>query len=260
MKILKFKHFLKLDSELEHFISTRVGGFSKAPFSDLNLALHVGDEQTVVLKNRKQLAKNLQISLENFVFANQTHSENIFVVTRENYSSGVFEQASAIKNVDAFVTKEKNIAIAVLVADCVPILLFDKEQKVIAVIHAGWQGTLKEITKKTVEKMIRKFDCQSKNIIVGIGPSIGPCHFEVQEDVFSQFAKVFGDENKTLIKEADKLFIDLWELNKQQLLGVGISKENIEIMKKCTVCENEDFFSVRKEKITGRFIAGIMLK
>jgi polyphenol oxidase len=260
MKILKFKNFSKLDSELEHFISTRVGGFSKEPFSDLNLALHVGDEQTVVLRNRKQLAKNLQIPLENFVFAKQTHSENIFVVTRENCSSGVFEQVGAIKNVDAFITKEKNIAIAVLVADCVPILLFDKEQKVIAVIHAGWQGTLKEIAKKTVEKMLIEFNCEPKNIIAGVGPSIGPCHFEVQEDVFSQFEKTFGIENKALTKEQGKLFIDLWSLNKEQLLSAGIPKENIEVMGRCTVCENKDFFSARKEKITGRFMVGIMLK
>lgn len=260
MKILKFKIFLELELELEHFISTRVGGFGEEPFSDLNLALHVGDEQKIVLRNRQELARNLQIPFENFVFANQTHSENIFVATKKNRGKGVFEGADAIKNVDAFITKEKETAIVVLVADCVPVLFFDKKQKVAAVVHAGWQGTLKEIAKKTVEKMLAEFNCQSENIIAGIGPSIGPCHFEVQEDVFLQFEKVFGKENKALIREAEKLFIDLWELNKKQLLGVGISKDNIEIMGKCTVCENKDFFSARKEKITGRFMAGIMLK
>lgn len=260
MKILKFKHFLELDSELEHFISTKAGGFSKAPFSDLNLALHVGDKQETVLKNRQELAKKLQIPLENFVFANQTHSDNIFVATQKDCGSGTFEKLDAIDNVDAFITKEKKVAIAILVADCVPVLLFDKKQKVVAAVHAGWQGTLKKIAKKTVEKMMMEFSCEPKNIVVGMGPSIGPCHFEVQEDVFSQFKEAFGEENKALIKEAGKLFIDLWELNKQQLLDMGILRENIETMKKCTVCENKDFFSARKEKVTGRFVAGIMLK
>ncbi len=260
MKILKFGKFLKFDSELIHFVSTRKGDFDKAPFFSSNLALHVNDEDKAVLKNRQKLSEALKIPLGNFVFANQTHSDNTAIVKAENRGDGVLEQKNAIKSTDALITRGKNICMVVLVADCVPVILFDQKQKVIAVIHAGWQGTVKRIVEKTIKKMVTEFNCNPTNIIAGVGPSIGPCHFEVQSDVFIQFQEVFGRENDALIYRDESLFVDLWELNKKQLLNIGVLPENVEIMKKCTVCQNKEFFSARKEKITGRFGVGIMLK
>ncbi len=260
MNILRFDKFLKFDSELFHFVSTREKGFSKKPFLALNMAFHVGDNSVDVLRNRLEFSKKVKIPLKKFVFANQTHSENIFIVKKEDCGMGAFEQKNSIVNTDAFITEEKNVCIVVLVADCVPVVLFDKKKKVVAVIHAGWQGTVKKIVEKTVKKMINEFNCEPKNIIAGVGPSIGPCHFEVQNDVFVQFQDIFGEEDKGLIYRKEKLFIDLWEINKQQLLVNGILLKNIEIMKKCTVCENNYFFSARKERITGRFAVGVMLK
>lgn len=259
MKILKFNNLSVFDSEIEHFISTREGGVSKDSFESLNLGLHVGDDPKKVLKNRQNLAKQLNIPLEGFVFAQQTHGKHVFIASKKHAGRGAVEYKTAIGDTDAFITAEKGVCVVILVADCVPIILFDPKQGVIAVVHAGWKGTVQKILKKTVQRMKEEFDCEGKDILGGIGPSIGACHFEVQSEVFNQFEKCFGIENEALIVQGRRLAIDLQKLNEGQLIAENIPKENIETMKVCTSCRRDEFFSARK-KDKGRFAIGIVLK
>ncbi len=116
------------------------------------------------------------------------------------------------------------------------------KKKVIAVVYGGWQGTLRRIAKKTVKRMKQEFGCNVLDIIVGIGPSIGPCCFEVKEDVFSMFENEFGIDYQALAKSKKGFYIDLWNMNKSILLKEGILSENIEINKQCTVCGEDEFF------------------
>ena len=209
---------------LTHFVSTRKGGLSKFPYDSLNLGLHVGDKEESVLKNRKLLSETLRIPLENFVFAKQVHGAKVKVIT---------SRSRELPIADALITNIPRICLCIFVADCAPILFYDPVKKSVGICHAGFKGTEKLIAIKTIEALEKNFNSNSKDIIAGIGPSIGPCHYEK---------------------------IDLWEANIQQLLKAGILEKNIEVSKICTFENSEVFFSERFQKgRTGRFLAGIML-
>jgi len=163
---------------------------------------------------------------------------------------------TAIENCDAMITNQKNIVLSILTADCVPILLFDRKQNVIAAIHAGWKGTKGNIVLKTVEKMIKDFHSNPHDIIAGIAPSIGRCCYEVGEDV----AKYFYDFPQAYDKKDDKYMLDLPLINRAQLLSMGLIPDNIEMSDICTSCNVEKFFSYRKEEgCSGRFMSMIRL-
>jgi YfiH family protein len=160
------------------------------------------------------------------------------------------------------VTNVADICLIVLVADCVPILLFDPRKKVIGVAHAGWKGTFKYIAKNTVRTMEKAFGSSSKDIIIGIGPSIGPCCYKVGPEIISQTKDVFHAANEYIINESGDGtgYFDLQKANLKQLLHAGIEGKNIETTSICT-CHNPGlFFSYRHQKgYTGRFGAGISL-
>ena len=246
-----------------HFVSGRTGGFSSPPYNSLNLGFHVGDDPKKVLENRKVLASTLGISLDSFTFAEQIHDSRVRVVTEELKSSGGVEYKTAIDATDALVTDVPNICIIVLLGDCVPILFFDVKQNVIGVAHAGWRGTVRLVAEKTIRVFQERFRSKLEDIIVGIGPSIGPCCYEVGTEVVSQIENVFHGKAGYINSETSdgRCYLDLWEANRAQLVKVGIPEGNIELSRICTYCKHSLFFSRRHQRgETGRFGAGIMIK
>ena len=220
-----------------------------------SLALHTGEKEKEILQNRNIL--NEYFPHKHFIVANQTHSDNIIVINKPQESWLTKREDHAIEDCDALITNQKNIMLTIMTADCVPILLFDAKQKVIAVIHAGWKGTEQEITLKTVEKMRQIFDSNPEDIIAGIAPSIGKCCYEVDWNV----AKHFQHIDNAYDNKGKKQMLDLPYINKKQLLQAGIKKENIEMSNVCTACEVKEYFSYRKEKgCSGRFMTIIGLK
>jgi YfiH family protein len=147
-------------------------------------------------------------------------------------------------------------------ADCVPILLFDPEKKVVAAVHAGWRGTVSKILAKTVGQMVEKFDCQPSDIVAGIGPSIHMHAYEVGAEVVEAVQDNFGNST-ALLKPSlteGKAFFDLWEANKTILIESGIPEENIEVMGLCSFEHADLFYSARRDGIdTGRMVSGIRL-
>ena len=143
-------------------------------------------------------------------------------------------------------------------ADCVPIILYDKSINVGAIVHAGWRGTAQQIATKTIKILTDTFNTQPKNIVALIGPSIGQCCFETGEDAYSQL--ITEDKYKEFCKKVeDKYFIDLKQLNNQQLLDCGLIE--IDICDYCTCCMSDIFFSYRKENgITARHSAVVKIK
>jgi polyphenol oxidase len=258
IELYKFGKLTKFP-QVEHFVSMRTGGVSESPYNSLNLALHVRDDKKAVLANRRRIAKVLKRKPSAFVYLKQTHGEKIKIIRGKDCGKGAKEYSDGIYGVDAIITKAANIFLIVQVADCVPILLFDPKGEVIAAVHAGWQGTMKEIVKRTVEKMAMEFDCDPKELIAGIGPSIGPCCFEVKEDVFYLANIIYSAREDVVIQRGNKTFIDLWQANKLQLLRAGLPESNIEVSRVCTSCNTDKYFSVRKEGQTGRFEAGILI-
>lgn len=153
---------------------------------------------------------------------------------------------------DAVITARGNVLIGVIVADCVPVLLFDKRERIIGAVHAGWRGTAAGILINTVDAMKSKFNCMPEDILVAIGPSIRQCSYEVNEEVMDAVRKTTGAGLYYKI-EADKHFIDLSTANRVQALNTGILEENIWQSEECTFCSPEKYYSYRYSKgIAGR--------
>lgn len=202
--------------------------------SDGNMAYHAGDATSTSL-NRERLKKNLGIENKELLFLNQTHSS-------------IVVDASCVKQScdgDALVSADKNIAIGVVVADCVPMLFLDKEKGVIAAVHAGWRGSADNIAIKTIKKMQDSYNCNPKDIYAAIGPAIKECCYEVGAEVCEQFGL-----------EPKKQKIDLQTINKTKLQQYGVA--NVEVMPYCTSCSN-NLFSYRRDKNCGRIAAIIWL-
>ena len=190
-------------------------------------------------KNRTFLKEKLNVP--NITTAKQTHSSNVRIIEKNNY---------LYDDTDALITNKTNSLLLMNFADCVPIILFSKKDNTGAIVHAGWRGTEAEILRKTVTKMQKELNINPKNIIALIGPSIGKCCFETDEDVF---LKLIKDNTKKYLyeKKYSKYYIELQEL------GV----ENIDICSYCTCCMSDIFFSYRKENgITARHSAIIKIK
>lgn len=241
----RFNNLSKL-SCLGHGVSTKDTG---------NISLFVEDEKSKVLKNRKDFFGAVGgISEDDIVEMRQMHGNHVKVV-------GEKEKGQLVLGTDAIITNTRGVVLIVKAADCVPILLADPIKKIIGAVHAGWKGTAQEIAKLAVNHMEDHFGTNPKDLVVGIGPSIGPCCYEVDTPVIEQF--------KHKIKYADKLFskihgnhanLDLWNANKFQLIETGVKAKNIEVAGICTYDNSEVFFSDRKDKPTGRFGAIIWIK
>ena len=225
-----------------------------------NLALHTGDDPQKVISNRKLFTAALDIKMEQTVTMEQVHGVNIARVTAEDCGRGMYAYQDCLKATDGLLTNTKNIALMGCFADCVPLIFLDEQKEVIALSHAGWKGTVGGIGAKTAEKMVNDFHCDYGNILVAIGPSIGPCHYEVDERVINEVQK-FSWWQKVLTPTAKGHgMLNLWECNRLQLLELGVKDEHIFISGLCTFCHKDKFFSYRAENgHTGRIAAIIML-
>lgn len=212
-----------------------------------------GDSTEIFKKNRELLAEKLMIKPEQLVFPRQTHTNCVADI------SNIPE--TEIKETDALLTNKKGICLCVQTADCVPILLFDPVNDVIAAIHAGWRGTVKKIAEISVLEMIRKYNSNPKNILAAIGPSISPEIYEVGNEVVEEILKSFTNADILLNRNSSgKFHLNLWEANKQILLENGLMEKNIEILGECSFIQTSKYFSARKEGVdTGRMVSGIML-
>lgn len=235
------------DTLINH-TSDRFGGVSKAPFNFLNLALHVEDNSKDVITNRILVSEKLGFLAQNMIFMDQVHEATIVHIEDTSQNK--------IPSCDGIVTNIKNIPLMVMVADCVPLSFFDPVQKVIGVAHAGRNGTFLEISKKMVENFVEQYDSKREDIIVGIGVSIHSCCYEIGESLAKIAIKNFGEKYVTINDK--KYFLDLQMLNRDQLIESGIKSKNIEISSICSCC-NSNYFSYRREGVTGRFAGFMML-
>ena len=249
--LYRFEQFGKYP-ECIHAVSTKL---ISEPY-DFSLALHTGEDVKSIVDNRKKLSSLLGIDNNlHFIVANQTHGEHIEIISMSE-TKGWQGVDDAINNCDALVTNQKGVVLTILTADCVPVLLYDKEKEIVAAIHAGWKGTEAKIVAKTVQKMIKVYDSDPEDIIAGVAPAIGRCCYEVGKDV----AKHFFNEPLSFDVWGEKYMLDLPFINKKQLLDSGVLEEHIEMSGVCTSCEVERFFSYRKEQgCSGRFMSMIGL-
>ncbi len=238
--------------------TTRHEGVSRPPYHSLNLGVNTEDSPHNVEGNRSLLARTFGITQERLVTVRQNHGSDILVIDAPNDDFSHFWGIEA----DAIITNQPGIMIGVTVADCVPILLLDPVKKVIAAVHAGWQGTAARITGKAVQGMVDVFGSRSANILAAIGPCIGPCCYEVDQPVKECF-KNYGETWKTVAEPAGagKWSLDLALANRMQLVDAGVAISSIQTAGQCVCCHKELYFSYRRDAgETGRQIGFIMLK
>ncbi|MBM7603412.1 YfiH family protein [Metabacillus crassostreae] len=250
----------KKDNRLKVGFTTKNGGESTGDFCSLNLGLHVHDHHQAVINNRNRLAEKLNAPLEAWVFAEQTHSNNIQKVTKQHSGRGTLKYSDGMVNCDAFYTNQTGIMLSLCFADCVPIYFFHPEKQLVGLAHAGWKGTVQNIAGEMINCWSVDEEIPRNEILVAIGPSIGFCCYTVDERVISaidsEVLEVYSKPYETLTTGKYKL--DLKKLNKNLLLHAGIKEENILVSKQCTSCEAELYFSHRRDNgKTGRMLSFI---
>lgn len=262
--LLKIEAWASINDQVIAGITTRQGGFSHGAFSSLNLGLHVNDCLEDVIRNRKKLATVLGAPLSKWVCSEQVHAAKIKKVTSADGGKGSSDMDSAIKGVDGLYTKEKNLFLVAAYADCVPLYFLSRSSEVIGVAHAGWRGTVRNISGEMIQKWTNDEKINVNDIFVCIGPSIGRCCYIVDDHVINQLAIVLDDEMMNNVYNevsTGQYNLDLKQANYQLLIKAGILPNQIEVSSYCTSCQDDLFFSHRRDQgKTGRMLSFIGIK
>jgi len=241
----QFEH-LSACSDVGHAIFLRTRGGSDAPFDRLNVSLAVGDEAHRVEHNRRLVAETLEAP--ELVFVRQVHGVGVRVV--DGRPAG---DAETLPEADVLITDRARKFLVVQVADCQAVLMFDPVRRVVANLHCGWRGSVADVAGRTVEALRGGFGCDPKDLLVGIGPSLGPCCAE-----FVNYREEIP--SRLWAYRRDTVYFDFWAMTRDQLIAAGVRDDHIETSRLCTRCNTDRFFSYRGEKQTGRFPAVIGLR
>lgn len=242
-KLGKLEYLTAEGIAVPHCFTTRFGGVSEGDLSSLNLGTHRGDKPENVRKNCEILGEALGFDINDLVFTRQTHTNIVRVVDDTNRGEGL--QREVEPECDALVTNTPGVVLAAFTADCTPILLHDPVTGAVGAVHAGWRGTVADISGNAVRSMCDNFGSHPENIRAAIGPSIGVCCFETHEDVPDAVREVLGPEAEGFIVPAgDKFRVDLKGVNAALLRRAGVTR--IEISRDCTACRPDRFWSHRR--------------
>ncbi len=244
---LRFYSFDIFPNSVTQAVFTRHGGVSPAPWHSLNLGGSVGDDPAHVAANRIRTFDALGRARASIHDVWLVHGTDIV------YADAPRSLENHPERADIILTDNPEVSLYMRFADCVPLLFHDPKKQVIGISHAGWMGTVKGVAKTTVEAMQTRYGCKPEDIFAGIGPSISVDHYEVGEDVVSQFREKYGkDAERVLQTRNSSTYLDLWTANLIQLQNAGV--EQVQVSGVCTACHLDDWFSHRAEKgKTGRF-------
>jgi YfiH family protein len=230
-------------SAFRHGFTTRDGGVSEPPFDRLNLGGAVGDDPARVAENWRRLERAAGLR---FARVRQVHGNRVL---RADAACDPAEEA------DAVLSTVEGVAACVSVADCVPVLIADPATGAVAAVHAGWRGTLARAAAEGVLALGREAGAPAARLLAAIGPSIGPCCYEVSTDLAATFRDAIGD---AVVRPGPRPALDLWRANAAILAAAGVPPERIEVLGRCTACERDRFFSHRRDGgRTGRQVAFI---
>lgn len=229
-----------------HGFLTRQGGISLPPYDSLNVSFSDGDRKDDVSLNRGRITSVFGFDPNQLVLLKQMQLDGILIL------KGLVDANPTPLKYDAMITDIPNQFLGIRTADCIPIFVVDRRRRVVAAIHAGRQGTALQITKKALRKMKEKLGCSEKDLLITLGPSIGPCCYEIDEKVFLKEWEPFS-----IGKGMGKWMVDLARINMAQLEEEGIKEDQIYRVDLCTRCHNDLFFSYRGEGRTGRQLSFI---
>jgi len=245
---------------LNHAFLTRMGGVSTGPFHTLNFNEKQGDPAASIEENRSRTGRLLAFDAATLFTAHQVHGDRVLVIDSHSEPPSPLREGEQ-PTADAIITDRKGLAIGVLTADCVPIILVDPVVEAIGIVHAGWKGTAAGICGKAVTAMEDRFGASPENISAAIGPSIGPCCYEVGEEVAGHFTGEPYGQCVTLTGSGrERWRLSLRKANKIQLTTCGLSEGNISVSTFCTACTPDLFFSYRREgDPTGRQLSFVAM-
>lgn len=248
-------------------MTTRHGGVSAGPFATLNLGRSGGDDPAAVGTNRERVAALVGARAGDLCFGRQVHGAGVAVVTRA-------DGGRAFDGTDALITREIGVPVVILTADCAAVVLYDPVRRAVGIAHAGWRGTVARIAAATVARMGDVFASRPQDLLAAIGPSIGPCCYEVGREVIDAVSGEFPGAADELLQEPDmasagsfraavnedRKHFDLWAANELVLTDAGVDPSHIEPSRLCTSCRTDLFYSHRAERgNTGRFGAVAVL-
>jgi polyphenol oxidase len=250
---VRYFQFESLPPAVIQAVFTRRGGVSPSPWDTLNVGGTVGDEPDRVRQNRRRSFSALGRPMESMFDVWQVHSADHVVAVDPRPVDTPHKKA------DVILTRNPAVTLYMRFADCVPVLLYDPVLAAIGMAHAGWLGTVRGAARVAVEVMGTEFGSRPGDILAAIGPSIGPDHYEIGQDVLEQVAAAFGGKADRLVERRNgRLYLDLWASNRLQLQEAGV--EHVEVAGLCTACHPDDWFSHRAQKgHTGRFGALLAL-
>jgi len=240
-----------------HGFCTRIGGVSDGPYASLNFSPREGDPPDRVRANWQRLAAAFGIPCEQFFVVNQVHGDRFLII-----EDAVTCHSLEDRQCDAIVTDRPGVAIGIKTADCAPVLLLDRRNRAIAAVHAGWRGTALGIAGKAVRVMAERFRTRPEDLSAAVGPSIGPCCYEVDGPVFEAVSGR-GDAGRVLRpgRRKGRWMFDLPLANRLQLEEEGVDPERIATSGYCTCCRPDLFFSHRRDGAeTGRHLNFILLR
>jgi len=242
--ILTEKRWLSMDNYIRFKGFDKKCDFVNLAFSNINIGM-------ASKSDRENLCKELNMNFENLTNNKQTHSDIVNIIKKEDIGK--------IKEGDALVTNLKKTPLLVFVADCVPVAIVDPKKEAVALCHAGWRGTYSKITQKSIENMEKLYETNPEDLVCVLGPSIGPCCYEVSKDLIEKFNTIITnrDEKFYIIKE-NKYYLDLWKVNELILTSCGVKKENIVNLNICTSCNSDKFHSYRKHNQTTKRLGMIL--
>lgn len=246
-------HSLLSCPQVTHGIFTRLGGHSRSPWASLNAGHTVGDDPVTVDANHELICQALGFKIQDIVSPHQVHGTTAGIVN-ECHKGRLQEET------DALLTAVPGVLLMLRFADCTPIILYDPRQRIVGLVHAGWRGTVARIAQTAVEKMTAAFGSRPADILAGIGPAIGPCCYEIGEDVVEAANRAFPNQaHLFLVKANGRWRLDMWAANRQQLCEAGVRQ--VEVAETCTACRTDEWFSHRAEGgKTGRFAVAIALR
>jgi polyphenol oxidase len=233
--------------EVRHGVFTRNSGDGSGVRRELNVSLSAGDRERDVRRNRERIARSMGI--DRLVFARQTHGARVLVYRNGRPPEGVDPGGPPAQG-DALVTDAPDRLLVIQVADCQPVMIFDPTLRVVANVHSGWRGSIQNILGRTVAVMRDTFGCRPRDLVAGIGPSLGPCCAE-----FVNYRSEIPSRYWPYKDRFDRF--DFWAMSVDQLTGAGLCRDRIEVSRLCTRCRTDLFFSYRGERDTGRFAAVI---
>ncbi len=230
---------------VRHGFSTRLGGVSTGIYESMNLSFTRGDDAAAVRENFDRFCAAVGVSSKDAVVSAQEHHVTIYNATAADRGRGVTRERG-YTDIDGLITDEPHVVLITQYADCVPLFFVDPVRKVVATSHAGWRGTAAEIGAVTVERMCADYGCRREDILAAIAPSIGPCCFEVDTPVITEFEKlsVYDDGCFTPVND-EKVRINLWEVNRRSMIAAGVKPEHITVTDLCTKCHPDIFWSHR---------------